>query len=74
MIALPPDCGQYYVCSSGSVVARMACPSGLYWNSELATCDWPHNVDCRQDRIQCPEGWLDGGSSCYFLSRSKVSN
>ena len=73
-IFAPPDCGQYYVCSSGSVVASMACPSGLYWNSELDTCDWPHNVDCGKDRIQCPEGWMAGGSSCYFLSRNKVSS
>merc|ERR1719400_2849766 len=47
----------------------MNCPDGLLWNSDLLTCDWPRNVECKPS---CPEGWSSAGDSCYFLSREVV--
>merc|ERR1712127_465639 len=44
----PEDCGLYYVCVHGDAVS-MPCPAGLYWNTDLNTCDWPDNVDCDAD-------------------------
>merc|ERR1719510_1282604 len=65
----PEDCGRFYMCVDGSVVGHMNCPDGLLWNSDLLTCDWPRNVECRPS---CPEGWSSAGDSCYFLSREVV--
>merc|ERR550517_1681756 len=25
----------------------MNCPDGLLWNTDLLTCDWPRNVECK---------------------------
>merc|ERR1719285_1544000 len=47
----------------------MNCPDGLLWNTDLLTCDWPRNVECKPG---CPEGWSSAGDSCYFLSREVV--
>merc|ERR1711874_790338 len=65
----PEDCGRFYMCVDGSVVGHMNCPDGLLWNSDLLTCDWPRNVDCKPS---CPEGWSSAGDACYFLSREVV--
>merc|ERR1711981_662911 len=65
----PEDCGRFYMCVDGSVVGHMNCPDGLLWNSDLLTCDWPRNVECKPS---CPEGWSSAGDSCYFLSREVV--
>merc|ERR1712212_243667 len=47
----------------------MSCPEGLLWNTDVLTCDWPRNVECKPG---CPEGWSSVGDSCYFLSREVV--
>jgi len=65
----PEDCGRFYMCVDGSVVGHMSCPDGLLWNTDLLTCDWPRNVECKPG---CPEGWSSAGDSCYFLSREVV--
>jgi len=65
----PEDCGRFYMCVDGSVVGHMNCPDGLLWNTNLLTCDWPRNVECKPG---CPEGWSSVGDSCYFLSREVV--
>merc|ERR1719239_155236 len=65
----PEDCGRFYMCVDGSVVGHMNCPDGLLWNTDLLTCDWPRNVECKPG---CPEGWSSVGDSCYFLSREVV--
>merc|ERR1719239_856425 len=65
----PEDCGRFYMCVDGSVVGHMSCPDGLLWNTDLLTCDWPRNVECKPG---CPEGWSSVGDSCYFLSREVV--
>merc|ERR1711981_1272226 len=65
----PEDCGRFYMCVDGSVVGHMNCPDGLLWNSDLLTCDWPRNVECKPS---CPEGWSSAGDSCYFLSMEVV--
>jgi len=38
-----PDCSQYLRCIYGKQML-MSCPSGLYWNQAVTTCDWPSNV------------------------------
>merc|ERR1712032_1354052 len=43
----PEDCGRFYMCVDGSVVGHMSCPDGLLWNTDLLTCDWPRNVECK---------------------------
>merc|ERR1712055_1044229 len=63
------DCGRFYMCRNGDVVGHMSCPDGLLWNTDLLTCDWPRNVECKPG---CPEGWSSVGDSCYFLSREVV--
>jgi len=63
------DCGRFYMCVDGSVVGHMSCPDGLLWNTDLLTCDWPRNVECKPG---CPEGWSSAGGSCYFLTREIV--
>merc|ERR1712060_106346 len=65
----PEDCGRFYMCVDGSVVGHMNCPDSLLWNTDLLTCDWPRNVECKPN---CPEGWSSAGDSCYFLSREVV--
>merc|ERR1712110_983341 len=65
----PEDCGRFYMCVDGSVVGHMNCPDGLLWNTDLLTCDWPRNVECKPG---CPDGWSSAGDSCYFLSREVV--
>merc|ERR1712088_195742 len=65
----PEDCGRFYMCVDGAVVGHMSCPEGLLWNTDLLTCDWPRNVECKPG---CPEGWSSVGDSCYFLSREVV--
>merc|ERR1712168_469680 len=65
----PEDCGRFFMCVDGSVVGHMKCPDGLLWNTDLLTCDWPRNVECKPG---CPEGWSSAGDSCYFLSRQVV--
>lgn len=41
----PSDCSGYQMCNHGQWVS-MSCADGLYWNAELAICDWPANVRC----------------------------
>merc|ERR1712088_988402 len=65
----PEDCGRFYMCVDGEVVGHMSCPEGLLWNTDVLTCDWPRNVECKPG---CPEGWSSVGDSCYFLSRERV--
>merc|ERR1712212_876010 len=65
----PEDCGRFYMCVDGEVVGHMSCPEGLLWNTDVLTCDWPRNVECKPG---CPEGWSSVGDSCYFLSREVV--
>ena len=65
----PTDCGRFYMCVDGEVVGHMSCPEGLLWNTDVLTCDWPRNVECKPG---CPEGWSSVGDSCYFLSREVV--
>jgi len=63
------DCSRFYMCVDGSVVGHMSCPDGLLWNTDLLTCDWPRNVECKPG---CPDGWSSAGGSCYFLTREIV--
>lgn len=41
------DCTRYFVCVFGEPLHE-TCTGGLYFSSELQTCDWPQNVDCTQ--------------------------
>lgn len=41
------DCSKYFVCVFGDPLHE-TCTGGLYFSSELQTCDWPQNVDCSQ--------------------------
>ncbi|XP_076348517.1 putative chitinase 10 [Tachypleus tridentatus] len=41
----PVDCSSFYQCF-GLRAFRMDCPSGLYFNTKLQSCDWPQNVIC----------------------------
>ncbi|XP_050074571.1 chitinase-3-like protein 1 [Anopheles maculipalpis] len=41
----PSNCNKYYRCYSGYKY-EFNCPSGLYFNEEKLTCDWPYNVKC----------------------------
>ncbi len=39
------NCTKYYVCVFGEALHE-SCTGGLYFSSELQTCDWPRNVRC----------------------------
>lgn len=39
------DCARYFVCVFGEALHE-TCTGGLYFSSELQTCDWPSNVLC----------------------------
>lgn len=42
------DCTRYFVCVFGEALHE-TCTGGLYFSSELQTCDWPQNVICQSD-------------------------
>ena len=42
------SCETYRQCVLGSFV-ELKCISGLHWNAEVNTCDWPANAKCRID-------------------------
>ena len=43
-------CDAYYQCGEGgNKFDDQFCPSGLYYNAEKAFCDWPENVQCKND-------------------------
>uniref|UniRef100_A0A182S5F5 Uncharacterized protein n=1 Tax=Anopheles maculatus TaxID=74869 RepID=A0A182S5F5_9DIPT len=41
----PYDCNKFYRCHSNYKYS-FNCPSGLYFNEDAVTCDWPYNVRC----------------------------
>merc|ERR1711963_788625 len=41
----PYDCSLYYECV-GLTPVLMSCPSGLFFDSRIDTCNWPEYVDC----------------------------
>ena len=41
----PSNCSTYYMCSGG-VAVLMSCPTGLFFNNNTWTCDFPAHVDC----------------------------
>lgn len=43
------DCSKYFVCVFGEALHE-TCTGGLYFSSELQTCDWPRNVNCHLDQ------------------------
>ncbi|XP_074602749.1 uncharacterized protein LOC141856360 isoform X2 [Brevipalpus obovatus] len=43
------DCSKYFVCVFGEPLHE-SCTGGLYFSSELQTCDWPRNVQCGHNR------------------------
>ena len=45
LYAHPVDCQKYYQCAHGTPY-EYTCPSGLLWNDNVKTCDWPANVNC----------------------------
>ncbi|KAJ8980547.1 hypothetical protein NQ317_001054 [Molorchus minor] len=45
---LPGDCSQYLHCLWGKYEI-FKCASGLHWNNERKTCDWPATAKCSQD-------------------------
>lgn len=42
----PNDCVSYYNCDASLVAHPYTCPTGLMFNPDTHTCDWPFNVDC----------------------------
>merc|ERR1711933_465510 len=44
----PYDCSLYYQCV-GLTPVLMSCPTGLFFDTELNTCNWPEYVDCQED-------------------------
>ncbi|XP_014674161.1 PREDICTED: uncharacterized protein LOC106814358 [Priapulus caudatus] len=44
-LADPWDCSRYYICLSG-VATNMHCGTGLHWNIENKSCDWPYKAKC----------------------------
>ncbi|XP_069691256.1 peritrophin-1-like [Periplaneta americana] len=44
----PNDCRFYYECSGGELACK-ECPSGLYFNSDLRTCDVAANAGCARE-------------------------
>ena len=52
-IADPKDCSRYYLChcyqDKECVETPQACPSGLFFNPDFLYCDFPENVDCKEN-------------------------
>jgi len=49
----PTDCTLYYQCFGTSPIL-MSCPEGLFFDSTLDVCNWPDQVDCKQ-QTDAPE-------------------
>lgn len=56
------DCSKYFVCVFGEALHE-TCTGGLYFSSELQTCDWPRNVHCHLDQHDSSIKKSDNGSS-----------
>lgn len=52
------DCSRYFVCVFGDPLHE-ACTGGLYFSTELQTCDWPQNVDCAASTVDVPDDNVD---------------
>lgn len=51
------DCSRYFVCVFGDPLHE-TCTGGLYFSSELLTCDWPQHVSCQSElspSLEAPE-------------------
>ncbi|KAL4706837.1 hypothetical protein ACJJTC_010071 [Scirpophaga incertulas] len=61
------DCNKYIVCEHGKAI-NMSCSSGLVFNIETATCDWPDNVPSCKPTIfkgfKCPQ--LPEGENNFY--------
>lgn len=44
-LAIPSDCGSFYLCSQG-ILERRPCPAGLHFNAALLVCDYPAAAGC----------------------------
>ena len=44
------DCSRYFVCVFGDPLHE-TCTGGLYFSTELQTCDWPQNVICQLKNV-----------------------
>lgn len=40
------NCGRFYKCNHGRVVARIKCPAASAFSVKKNKCDWRANVDC----------------------------
>ena len=47
----PFDCSKYYVCVH-NVPVEMGCPEGLWFDSQLNTCNYPKDVTCNNSISQ----------------------
>ena len=42
----PGDPSMFWMCINGTAFPKK-CPEGLFWNTELETCDWPQYIHVR---------------------------
>ena len=49
----PTDCTLYYQCF-GLTPILMSCPEGLFFDPSVDVCNWPDQVDCKQ-QTEAPE-------------------
>ncbi|XP_053209789.1 homeobox protein 5-like isoform X2 [Panonychus citri] len=68
------DCTKYFVCVFGEALHE-TCTGGLYFSSELQTCDWPRNVLCgignKTEKVTHASTGLDKGSSSLSIDNNK---
>ncbi len=67
----PFDCSKYYVCVH-NVPVEMVCPEGLWFDSELNTCNYPKDVICNNSKFVI-RILSDMFASCYCTVKVSVS-
>ncbi|XP_022240245.1 uncharacterized protein LOC106458349 isoform X2 [Limulus polyphemus] len=73
----PGDCSKYYVCVFGDP-QHESCTGGLYFSTELQTCDWPRNTKCAGGGSQTKEEEvhevLTNGGDVFLSQRHELDS
>lgn len=50
----PHDCQKYFICAEGTLIQH-TCANGIRFNPDTLECDFPQNVQCRNNQILIPQ-------------------